>query len=152
MSFKSRGTRRTVKRVRSQIVELFAATQGEVVIHNVDEDRTLIRTIIDLDIIAIDNSIANTYAMALTMAPRGVNVTPGMVDNATTLDVDVMKQELWFKNGELPSGFIGVREILRDIKSMRKLRAATEIKFVFKAETAGDLEVAGTIIQFFKET
>ena len=136
------------------------ATAGNLSLYVADRKVTLIRTIIDLQL--MPNTTPGydlDYDAVMSIYPRGQQVVSDPASTHGDLQ-EIPEQELgrWARTAKMRAGAddpdinypsIEVRE---DIKGQRKMNEADQLVWRHKASTASAFEVHGTITMFFKES
>ena len=155
MSFKrARSAKRRVTRVKNTMNNTIPSTINSVTLHEADEDRTLIRTILELQIYSATNLAARNVGLRISRAPAGTKI--GSVSYASSNDDDVSDEEIWDYSANMPArtDTNGDNRIFisKDMKGMRKLRKGDKILLELVASDNNLSTVVGKIIQFFKET
>ncbi len=150
--------KRRIERTRSDLRSV--SINGAVVIdiHTAEDAHTLVRTLIDIAVVnvAAGASAAN-WEIIFSIAPRGIAVIEtGAAPSTEDLDKPVPTEELTrFRGYSQKQAIVGdnpiMERFLRDLKSMRKLKENDKIMVHFISGTANDLELRGTVYQWFKE-
>ncbi len=123
-------------------------------LHDVEDRKTLIRTIIDVAVVRADNGVVQAaWTLGIRIAPGGTTVfTPSV---ASALDQNRIDAILWetggVSNRETASGDNNIDRIYRDIKGMRKVSPGDEIEMFHDGDVANSFHVVGVVTQFFKE-
>ena len=151
-----RAPKRKVTRVKSRIaVAGIPATETFGVLHTVDEDRTLVRTIIQLDVTNLATLGGAGYGLNIQRKPAGTQVVPSL-GLSSSYDIDVSPEEIWEYQGTNPAiastDGKSINTIFRDIKSMRKLKKGDTLELGMLAGAASTVSLSGVIVMFFKET
>ncbi len=150
--FARRAPRRSIEKVDNTIVDP-AVTQAvvETILHTADESETLVRTIVDLNVLAILDPLA-VFSFNIQVAPKGTIVsTPS---TAQSLDRRQTTEDIL--NGMTNTGGIiaaapGHRRFQIDSSGMRKLKRGDKIVMQTTSNPTLSHAICGTIKLFFKE-
>ena len=154
MSKRTSGPKRAIKRVRNRIDHQMSSSASPIVLHAVEENMTLVRTIIDVNIRRRTAATGeDDYDIVISKAPNAVTVAAPAL--AQALDQNEPNEAIWRCAGG--SGVVSAsnevpqfERIYRDIKGMRKLREDDNITWSDIASTNNIYEVIGYVILFFK--
>ena len=148
--------KRRIEKKVSQIYNLdFTVNQIDVVLHTVEDAKTLVRTIVDIHYAnrASDGS-TNRLVGAISRAPSGVIIP--VLSIGQVLDRTPPTEELLFfpriVNAALAvGGTSSVVEVQIDSKAMRKLKPGDTIVYSCRSDAANLIGSHGSITLFFKE-
>ena len=159
--FKSSGPRRNVvRRIYAHDNGTISNTEESVDIFTAGVDCTLIRTIIELDLIAISDTNCK-YVGSIQRDPNSKRVTS--TNDTGAGDIGDIPDELitrWTGNSNVrlhdtaasQDTNMYTKSIYKDLKGMRKLQKGDTIGLSEVASTAGVIATFGQITMFFKET
>lgn len=141
----TRAPKRRIERVQSRINHQMINTVTESILHTCEDRKTLVRTIIQLQ---VDEGNPSPFALSITRKPRDNSVGDPAVGES--LDSDLIKENIWTYVGFGPTANSTVLQIDVDLKSMRKMDPGDTIALK-DIQTAGGNDLAGVITLFFKE-
>ena len=143
-----RGPKRRIEKVLSRIDHTITNSVTEVVLHTAEDRKTLVRTIVQLDVHLDQKTGSSTFSLKLQRAPRGTTIINPSIGEST--DIDMAKEEIWSYTGFVDSVEKSPTFIMVDLKGMRKLDPGDTLVL---SDFGGNLTatMVGTIILIFKE-
>lgn len=148
--------KRALERVYTQTFDLIDNTVTLKTLRTVGAPETLVRTIVDLIIIAT-NVVANTvytWQVMIAVRPQNVQVEPAV--SSEELANEEPKQVIFKRFGIAEmitlSGAASQQEIHVDLSGMRKLKSGDLVSLHYISSGADVLQIGGSIVQFFKQT
>ncbi len=151
---KSFKVKRRIERVRNVINDSITNTISELVLHTAEDAKTLVRTIIDLTLVRVDDTtVTANYALMILVAEQGINVLN--VSTAQQLDQPAPNALVWEQGGAsniiTAAGDMNTIHIRVDTKGMRKMKENDTIELSHIATVAAAFEMQGNVTLFFKE-
>ncbi len=150
----TRAPKRQVLRINNRLDDTIANTVSNVILHTATDPETLVRTIIDLYVVAISaTAVDHEYHMMIERSPGGTKILNPFITQA--LDQDTPEALIWENSGvvtlETVVGFIMPIHVQADLRSMRKLKPGDTIVWSHIGNIASTFTVKGTITLFFKQ-
>ena len=123
--------KRRIEAITSKFTTSIQAAAGFETLHNAEDSKTLVRTIIDLVVTKTDGTAGSSlFNLLLGHNPRGqVVISPSITQS---LDQPKIKNQLWEHLGQMQAGtdasiFVPTYNIFVDLKSMRKMQETDTI-------------------------
>ena len=150
---RTRAPKRKITRVRSRIDHIITAAQLNSILHTSEDPETLVRTIVDLQLMgttAIDVDV-DDFDLLIHVAPSGTKTASPVITEL--LDTAENINTLFRSTPQVRIGASGntLMEIKADLRNMRKLRELDTIVLSTIASSDSKYWLKGYIIQFFKE-
>ena len=146
--------KRRIEKVRNMINDVITNSQSNLVLHTAEDAKTLVRTIIDLKLVRIDDgAVTAIYHQIIQRAEAGTTI----FNPSTTqfLDAPAATALIWEDAGVAniitAAGDMNVIHIQVDTKGMRKMKENDTIVLSHLATVASAFQVSGNITLFFKE-
>jgi len=147
-------TKRRIEKIRNVINDSITNSISELVLHTAEDAKTLVRTIIDLSLVRVDDgAVTASWQMMIQAAQKGISVLT--VSATQDLDAPAPIALVWEAGGTsniiTAVGDMQIHHIEVDTKGMRKLKEGDVIKLTHIATVSAAFEMQGTITLFFKE-
>ncbi len=142
-----RAPRRRIEKVWNRINHVVTNTISVVVLHTVEDSKTLVRSIVQLSV--INESVAGFMDINISVAPKATTIAG--CSTSEVLDQDDSKHTLlrWFI-GQKASA-LEEKRIEAESKGMRKLQPGDQIILQDKGSAANIATLLGYVQFFFKE-
>lgn len=139
--------KRRIEKVHGYINDTATTTSTDMVLHTVEDRKTLVRAIINLRVVWLSGAVG--YNVVLSRAPGGT-----VVVNAVTgenLDNDTPNELIAMESGQFLANSVDAQYIQWDIKGMRKLQPGDTLVMSHKANIASGCTITGSYVLIFKE-
>ena len=150
-TFKSK---RRIEKVRNSIDTTLTNSVTTLVMHEAEDAKTLVRTIIDLNVVRLD-AVANISGFGLILQLEPAGVLTVVLSLGQALDVPAINNLVWEHQGVDRIGTVvgsfEVQHVFADIKGMRKMKETDQITLVHLADNSNNFIMRGTVTMFFKE-
>lgn len=139
--------KRRIEKVNSRLNHTITNSVSTKTLHTVEDRKTLVRTIVQLNI--QPNGSAGAFTIVLERLPRGNSVgTPATTES---LDSDMIKEQMWHYTGVHGATATETIVIEVDNHGMRKLDPGDEVTLKTIGAASNQSIVAGNVTLFFKE-
>ena len=146
--------KRRIEKIRNMINDNITNSVSSLILHQAEDAKTLVRTILDLKLTRNDaTAVAAAYHMVNSIRPAGTQVIVPSTTQA--LDVPASNMLIWEDAGttniETVVGDANILHIRVDTKGMRKMKENDQITLEHIASVASAFNLVGTVTLFFKE-